>query len=265
MIKRKTDYPMKKFIKIALWLVLLLPLIGVAQEIPPKPNPPRLVNDLADVLSPAEEAALERKLVTYDDSTSNQIVIVTVKTLNDYPIEEYSLKLFRDWGIGNQATNNGVLILAAIEDRKIRIETGYGLEGAIPDITANQIITNDIVPAFRSENYFEGLDKATNSIIAAAAGEYQAPENYRNRGKKSKLPMGLIVPLIILILIFSKRNRGGGGGFLSRRGYRGGMGPMIFPGGGGGFGGGSWSGGGGGGFGGFGGGSSGGGGASGSW
>jgi uncharacterized protein len=256
---------MKNYLKIALWLALLLPLIGIAQEIPPKPNPPRLVNDFAGVLSPEEVAALERKLVAYDDSTSNQIVIVLVKTLKDYPIEEYSLKLFREWGIGNKKTNNGVLILAAIDDHKVRIETGYGLEGAIPDIIANSIITNDIVPAFRNGNYYEGLDKASNSIIAAAAGEYKAPENYRDRGKKGKFPVGLIVVLIILFLLFSNRNRGGGGGFASRRGFRGGFIPLIFPGGGfGSGGGGGWSGGGGG-FGGFGGGSSGGGGASGSW
>lgn len=247
-----------------LCLLLLIPALVWSQDIPPKPNPPKLVNDLADVLSADQEAALERKLVANDDSTSNQIVVLTIKTLNDYPIEEYALRVFRDWGIGNKETNNGVLIVAAIEDRKIRIETGYGLEGAIPDITANQIITNDIVPAFRSENYYEGFDAATNSIIAAAAGEYQAPENYRERGRGKRFPVSLIVIIIILILVFSRRNRGGGGGFLSRRGF----GPIIFPGG---FGGSSWGGGGGGwsggggGFGGFGGGSSGGGGASGSW
>jgi uncharacterized protein len=239
-----------------------------AQNIPPAPNPPRLVNDLANVLSPQEEEALERKLVAYDDSTSNQVAIVLIETLNDYPIEEYSLRLFREWKIGNKKTNNGVLILAAIADRRIRIEPGYGLEGAIPDITANTIITNDIAPAFRDQRYFEGLNAATNSIIAAAAGEYQAPEGYGNRGEKKRgIPIGMLILGAILIYLFSNRNRGGGGGFMSRRGYRRGWGgPIIFPGG---FGGGGFGGGGGGfgggGFGGFGGGSSGGGGASGSW
>jgi len=253
---------MKRKIKIVAWLLLLLPLFSIAQNIPKKPEPPRLVNDLAGVLTPEQVNALERRLVAYDDSTSNQIAVVLVETLNDYPIEEYALKLFRDWGIGNKQTNNGVLILAAIKDRKIRIEPGYGLEGALPDITANNIITNDIVPAFRSEEYYQGLDKATNSIIAAVAGEYKAPANYRNRGKGRKIPFGVIFGLIILFIIISRRNKGGGGGFMSRRGF----GPIFFPTGGGGWsgGGGGWSGGGGG-FGGFGGGSSGGGGASGSW
>ena len=255
---------MKRKIKVYFLLVLLLPLVSIAQNIPQKPQPPRLVNDLAGVLSADQASELERKLVAYDDSTSNQIAIVLVSTLNEYPIEEYALKLYRDWGIGNKTTNNGVLILAAINDRRIRIETGYGLEGAVPDIIANTIITNDIGPEFRDGNYYEGLNKATNSIIAAAAGEYKAPANYRERGRSGKIPIGMILGIIILILFFIRKNRGGGGGFMSRRGF----GPIFFPTGGGGFGGGGWSGGGGGfggGFGGFGGGSSGGGGASGSW
>lgn len=255
---------MKRKIKSVIWLLLLVPAFAISQQIPAVPNPPRLVNDLAGVLSPEQEAALERKLVAYDDSTSSQIAVVLVSTLNDYPIEEYALALYRQWGIGNKKTNNGILILAAIEDRKIRIEAGYGLEGAVPDITANQIITNDIAPSFRSGDYYEGLDKATNSIMAAAAGEYTAPKNYNNRTETRRVPMGLILGIIILIFFIIRRSGGGGGGgFMSRRGF----GPIIFPGGfggGGSFGGGGF-GGGGGGFGGFGGGSSGGGGASGSW
>ena len=115
---------MKRKINVVAWLLLLLPLFTLAQNIPKRPEPPRLVNDLAGVLSAEQESALERKLVAYDDSTSNQVAVVLVSTLNEYPIEEYSLKLFRDWGIGNQKNNNGILILAAIDDRKIRIEVG---------------------------------------------------------------------------------------------------------------------------------------------
>lgn len=257
---------------ILLWMVLC-PFLTFAQDPPPRPNPPRLVNDYADVLSADQEAQLERKLVAYDDSTSNQVAIVTIKTLNGYPIEEYALRLFRSWQIGNKTTNNGALILAVIDDRQIRIEVGYGLEGAVPDITANQIIRNDIAPSFREGDYYEGLDKASESIIKAAAGEYKAPAGYRDRnGKTGKGIGGMVLAMIILIIVLSNINRrgGGGGGFMSRRGYRGMLGPSIFGsilGSGGGWssgGGGGWSGGGGG-FGGFGGGSSGGGGASGSW
>lgn len=250
-------------------LVLVVWQQGFAQNIPEKPNPPRLVNDLAGVMTSDQVARLEQKLVAYDDSTSNQVVVVTIRTLNNYPIEEFSTALFRKWGIGNKNTNNGILILAAIDDRQIRIETGYGLEGAIPDIVASQIIRNDIGPAFRAENYYEGLDKASTSVILAAAGEYKAPEGYADRGRKRPGTGSSILVIIIIIIILSMINRrGGGGGFMSRRGYRGWGPPVIFPtgggwsGGGGGFGGGGF---GGGGFGGFGGGSSGGGGASGSW
>lgn len=255
-------------------VLLLVSFVSSAQNIPPRPNPPRLVNDFAGVLSAGEVQQLERELVNYDDTTSNQITIVTVKTLDDYPIEEYALKILRDWGVGNKKTNNGIVILAAIDDRKVRIEVGYGLEGAIPDITASHIIQNDIAPNFRGGNYYEGLSKAAASIIKAAAGEYKAPKGYRSKKSSKGIPIGLIVFVIIMIALFAGRNRGGGGGFMSRRGS-GWLGPFIlgnmlgrssgWGGGGGGWsgGGGGWSGGGG--FGGFGGGSGGGGGASGNW
>jgi uncharacterized protein len=266
---------MKWNYKIVLASVLMLwSLVTTAQNIPQKPNPPRLVNDLAGVLSPDEEQRLEQQLVAYDDSTSNQVAIVLVNTLDDYPIEEYALKLFRNWGIGNKKTNNGVLILAAIKDRKVRIEVGYGLEGAIPDITSGHIIQQDIAPNFKAEDYYQGLSKAANDIIKAAAGEYKAPADYAKRKARGGrgFPFGAIVFIIIMVVLFAGRNnRGGGGGFMSRRGS-GWLGPFILgnmmgrgSGGWGGGGGGGWSGGGGGGFGGFGGGSSGGGGASGSW
>lgn len=254
-------------------VLLFVSFLAVAQNIPARPNPPRLVNDLANVLSAQEEQQLEAQLVAYDDSTSNQVAVVLVKTLNDYPIEEYATKLFRDWGVGNKKNNNGVVILAAIEDRKIRIEVGYGLEGAIPDITANHIIENDIKPDFRAGDYYDGLSKAASSIVKAAAGEYKAPANYKKKkGGGSALPFGFLIFIIIMIVIFGGgSNRGGGGGFMSRRGS-GWLGPFILGNmlgrgsSGWGGGGGGWSGGGGGGgFGGFGGGSSGGGGASGSW
>jgi uncharacterized protein len=264
---------MNKLKQLLLPVLLCVSFFASAQNIPARPNPPRLVNDFAGVLSPGEAQQLEQQLASYDDSTSNQIAVVLVKTLDDYPIEEYALKILRDWGVGNKKTNNGVVLLAAIEDHKVRIEVGYGLEGAIPDITANHIIENDITPNFRSGDYYQGLSAAANSIIKAAAGEYKAPADYRKKSRGgSGFPIGLIVFIIIMVIIFGGRNRGGGGGFMSRRGS-GWLGPFILgnmlgssSGGWGGGGGGGWSGGGGGGgFGGFGGGSGGGGGASGSW
>lgn len=263
---------MNRFFTICFLLLSYTIVCGQTVDELIKNKPTRLVNDYADVLTAEDEARLESKLVAYDDSTSNQIAIIIIRTLGGRPIEETALEIYRAWGIGNKTTNNGILILAAIDDRQIRIEVGYGLEGAIPDITANQIIRNDIAPGFRSENYYEGFDKASESIIKAAAGEYKAPEGYgRKTGSGGRGIGGMFLAFIIIVFVLSNINRrgGGGGGFMSRRGYRGLAGPTIFGSmlGSGGWGssggGGGWSGGGG--FGGFGGGSSGGGGASGSW
>lgn len=250
------------------WLLLLglmiITLAVQAQVIPPKPNPPRLVNDLAGVLLREEADALENKLISYNDSTSTQIAVVTVKTTGDYDVSEVALKILRDWGVGTKEKNNGIVLLIAVDDRKIRIETGTGMEGVIPDAIANRIIDEVIAPRFKEGHYYEGIDEGVDKLIQAAAGEYKGIP------KKSSGSGGGILILFILFVIFVSfminRRGGGGGTTFSRRG--GWMGPIIGGGLGSGFGsrgGGSWGGGGGGGFGGFGGGSGSGGGASGSW
>lgn len=260
--------------KYSLIFLLLLCTAGIfGQNVPPRPSPPKLVNDYVGVLTPDQKAHLEEKLVAYDDSTSIQVVVVIVNTLDDYDPVDYAVKLGREWGVGNKKTNNGVVFLMSMEPgkRKVFIAPGYGLEGAIPDITAKQIIDNEVIPQFRQDNYFRGISNGVDAIIQASHGEYKAPEGYHDRNK-GKGGGGAFVFIIILVVIFLVLGRGGGGprgGMMSRRGYRGlGNIPFIFfPGGGGG---GGWSGGGGssgggGGFGGFGGGSFGGGGAGGSW
>ena len=255
--------------RILVFSFLLLAVFTQAQEIEKAPNPPRLVNDFAHVLSQDQIDALERKLVAYDDSTSIQIAIITVQTTGDYVIEDYARKILRKWGVGNKKTNNGIVLLAAIKDRKVRIETGNGMEGAIPDITAQQIIETEITPNFRTENYYRGFDDAADAIIQAARGEYKAPEGYNDRGKgKGGAPIaGVIFVFIIILFVLSRiGGGGGGGGMLTRSGILPGLliSSILNSGGrGGGWGGGG--GGGGGGFGGFGGGSGGGGGASGGW
>ena len=262
-----------------LMLATAISISVFSQNIPARPSPPKLVNDFAGVLSAEQKEILEQKLVALDDSTSNQIAIVLIKTLNDYPIEDYANKLFRSWGIGSKGTNNGVLIVAAIDDHLVRIEVGYGLEGAIPDITANSIIENDIAPSFKTQNFYQGLNLATDDVSKAAAGEYHVQRQTNNDNNSSSgggTGAGIIIIIVIIIIIILRRGGGsGGGGMMSRSGY-GGLGGFVLGsmlgnalGGGGrgwsGGGGGGFGGGGGGGFGGFGGGSSGGGGASGSW
>ena len=246
-----------------------------AQKVLPKPNPPRLVVDDAKLLSSDQRQILEQKLDAFNDTTSNQIAIVTIPSLNnEASIEEYATKLFREWGIGGSKHNNGVLILVSKEDHKIRIEVGYGLEGAITDVQSNDIIENDLSPNFKQENYYAGFDAATNSLEKAAAGEYKERGTRKDNKDSGGNPIGFIIIVIIIIIIAISRGRGGrGGGMMSRRGFGLWWLPGMFLGGGnwgrgsgwgGGFGGGGF-GGGGGGFGGFGGGSSGGGGASGGW
>ncbi|MBW7892988.1 MAG: TPM domain-containing protein [Chitinophagaceae bacterium] len=241
----------------------------VDKVIPPAPSLPRLINDFTGTLTPMQQESLEKKLTTYDDTTSNQIAVVIVKTLNDYDPYEYATALGRKWGVGNKEFNNGVVFLIAKDDHKVFIAPGYGLEGALPDITCKQIVDNEILPNFRENDFYRGIDAGTTAIMQAAAGEYEPPEGYANRGKNEGVPLVVILIIIFFIaFIISRIGGGGGGSFMSRRGYREtGVPPVFwFPGGGRSSGGGGWSGGGsGGGFGGFGGGSFGGGGAGGSW
>lgn len=248
---------------------------SVDEIISKRPAQQRLVNDFAHVMTPDQVSALEQKLVAYDDTTSVQIAIVTFKSIGNNSIDDVALQILRNWGVGNKKTNNGVVIVASIDEHKVFIATGGGMEQSVPDITAKEIIDNEIVPHFREnnqDNFYRGFDLATDAIIKAAAGQYQAPEGYRdrNRGGKGGNVLGLIIFVIIIIVLIAGRGGGGRGGMMNRTGFF----PWIVAsmltnrGGGGwsGGGGGGWSGGGGGGgFGGFGGGSGGGGGAGGSW
>ena len=245
-------------------LLLLLTLTVSAQDIPPRPNPPKLVNDLANQLNPTEEAELEQKLVAYNDSTSTQITVVIVPTVGEYPMADYAFKLGREWGVGQKGKNNGIVLLWAPNDRKVFIATGYGMEGAVPDAIAKRIISQEIIPEFKNNMFYRGLDRGVDAIIRAAAGEYQAePATQDDEG----FPLGLVFIIFMIIMFVILRNRGGGGG--RGGGYRSPGGPIIWPyntHSGWGSSSGNWGGGGGGGgFGGFGGGSFGGGGAGGSY
>ncbi len=244
-------------------ILLLLPTLLFAQAgddkgIPDAPNPPRLVNDFAGMMSADNRARLEKKLVDYNDSTSNQITIVIVESIGDYSVEDYALRLGRKWGIGQEKKNNGILITVAKDERKVDIEVGYGLEGHVTDYDSKHIIDELIVPAFKQSNYYEGLDLATNRLIGLMQGAFTSGKPIKEDGIPTWAII-LIIIIIFIIIISARKNRGSG--------FTGGSGGWILTGGGfGGFsGGGSWGGGGGGGFGGFGGGSFGGGGSSGSW
>ncbi|GAB4330255.1 MAG: hypothetical protein Kow00127_22460 [Bacteroidales bacterium] len=252
---------------------LLITAAALGQELPERPN--RLVNDFAGVLSSDQSARLERKLVAINDTNSTQIAILIIPDLNGYDITDYGQRVAQKWGIGQGKYDNGVLIVVkpktATQKGEADIEVGYGLEPLIPDITARRIIEQEMIPWFRENDYYTGLDRATNVIMSLAAGKFTADAYSGGSGNGSG---GLFVPiLIMMIVIFIIRasrngptNLGGG----QRRGDSGiwtalFLASMMGGGrGGSGFGGGGF-GGSGGGFGGFGGGSFGGGGASGSW
>jgi uncharacterized protein len=264
-----------------LFLFILSGSLVLAQTMPPKSN--TLVTDSTNTLSADQKAQLEQKLVAFDDSTTTQIAVVILNSVGNNDINQYGAALIRAWGIGQKGKNNGILILVALADHKVSIQTGYGAEASVPDIVTHDIIQNDITPNFKQGKYYEGLDAATNSLMAHIKGEYQAdakPQSNNNNvvhgDGDTGSSIGIIVFIVIFILIIIFRNRGGGGGHIIGR--RGGANPFwwflagSYLGGssnnGGGFFGGNDSGSGGdsgGGFGGFGGGDSGGGGSSGSW
>ncbi len=246
-----------------LFSLLALSFVTFAQDFPTQSA--KLVNDYTNTLTAGQIAQLENKLVAFDDSTSNQIAVVIMKSVGDYDINEYALELGRKWGVGGKEKNNGVILLVALGDRKLSIQTGYGLEGALPDIYTKRIIENDIKPFFKSGDYYSGIESGTNAIISLVKGEYKndKPKARKGGGAGS----GLIVIIIIVVIIIMLK-RGGGSGGSQVIGSRGASDALFWAllfgsgrGGGGGFGGGSS----GGGFGGFGGGSFGGGGSSGSW
>lgn len=258
------DRGMKRLLSI--FCLLLLSVTAFSQFnaeslLKPPSGKQTLVNDFAGVLTADQKQALENKLVEFDDSSSTQIAVVIVPDLGNYDISDYAVKLGRAWGVGGKEFSNGVVLVISTGNRKLFIATGYGVEGALPDVTAKHIIDQEIVPNFKGGDYYGGIDAGVDAIIKATRGEYKAPEGYN----KKRIGPGKVFLMIILVIIFLSLFSGGGGGgsFMSRRGFRGFTGPIFFPGGGGGWGGGG--GGSSGGFGGFGGGSFGGGGASGSW
>ena len=272
MLKNHTTYFQFSLI---ISVVLLISASSFSQvAIPKKPSLQTSVYDGAKMLSGVEKNALEQKLVNYADSTSTQIVVATINTINGEDIAFYATKWAHEWGIGQKDEDNGIFILVAKKDRKLTIQTGYGVEHLLTDALSKRIIENIMTPEFKKGNFYGGLDRATSAIMQIMSGEYEG-EPQRNT-RSGGIPIGFIILFfIILLIILSNRNKGRGGRnnrgnrrtgslleaiILSNSG-RGGFG------GGGGFGGSSGGGSfGGGGFGGgFGGGGFGGGGASGGW
>ena len=246
-------------------------------DIPSKPKLETSVYDYINLLSASQKTNLEQKLIKYSDTTSTQIVVAIIKSTNGENINYLGAKWGQEWGIGQAKEDNGILIILAHSDRRIAINTGYGVEHLLTDAMSKRIIERDIIPYFKQNDYYGGLNRGADAVFEVMNGEYQGTR----QSNESDFPVGLIIILIfifIIILISISKNRRGGGGnrgnrsagtdlleaiILSNMGrgsYRRGSSGW-----GGSSGGGGWSSGGGGFGGGFGGGGFGGGGASGGW
>jgi uncharacterized protein len=261
LFSRKT----KSFFLLCLGLLLtFFSTILNAQNYPEKPVPPRLVNDFVQLLGANDVATLEQKLVAYNDSTSTQISVVIIATLDGMDISQYAIELAEKWGIGDKKKDNGILLLVAKDDRKVFIATGRGVEEKLPDAICKRIVERIIKPNFKTGDYAEGINAAVDEMYARLSGSF-VNDSSNNDGEQLSWKWILVIIIIVVFFVIIS-NIGNNSGTISRRGFTGGS---FWGGTGGGWSGSDWGGGGsssgGGGFGGFGGGSFGGGGAGGSW
>lgn len=264
---------MKRLVALFALLVWALASSATAQTFPKLTG--RVV-DQADLLDPAQEAALTTKLAALETQSQRQFVVATISDLEGYDDSDYGYRLGRAWGIGDKERNDGLLLLVAPNDRKVRIEVGYGLEGIVTDALSHRIIQDKILPKFKADDYPGGINAGVDSVITQLqlppdeAAKIAATAAQNNRQQDEGIPIGAIIFILFIIFFVVLpiiRSLSGNGKKHRKRGYGG---PVIIWGGGdwgGGSSGGSSSWGGGGGFGGFsgGGGSFGGGGASGGW
>jgi len=236
---------MRKRLLILLLGLLVVPATVSALDVPPLRG---RVTDLAGMISPQVELRLEQMLADFERSDSTQVAILTVATLEGESLEEYALKVASSWRLGQAQHDNGALLLVAKQERKIRIEVGYGLEGRLTDLLAGRIVDYEIAPRFKQGDLDGGFLAGTAAIIEAVRGEYRAPAKAK---KKQRTPWGLIAlflflgPGLRLLGVKGRRSSHRHGGFwIGGGGFGGGFGGGGgFSGGGGGFGGGGASGG----------------------
>ena len=182
------------------WLGLVITALGMSATAASQPDFPNLsgrVVDQAGVLRSSTERAITDQLRAHEAETSNQIVVVTLRSLQGYTIEDFGVLLGRHWGIGQAGRDNGVLLIVAPNDRRVRIEVGYGLEGALTDGLARTIIDTEILPDFRRGNLERGVRAGTDAILAAIAGTYEAPTR-ASRSSRSGGWVTYIVPIFVI-------------------------------------------------------------------
>src|SRR3989339_219248 len=163
---------MKNLIKISILLTGILLISGIAKAYYSLGNPGGFVNDYTNTLNQEQKTQLEQKLTNFEKETSNEISVVIIESLKEDTIENFAAELFEDWGIGKKDINNGILLLIAKQEREMKIEIGYGLEGALTDAQSYWIQEEILIPAFKSNDFHKGINEATDKIIAATKGEY---------------------------------------------------------------------------------------------
>jgi uncharacterized protein len=202
-------------------LLFFISLTAFAQEgIPAKPN--GFILDEAGLLNPEEENALEQKMRGYADSTSTQFAIVLVNSTNGRDPYDYAIDIGKTWGVGQKGKNNGVVILAAMQDRKLRIVTGRGIEDVLPDAICKRIINRILKPTFKAGAYYQGLDQATSEMMQRASGEFKNEDT--GEEPQGIPPVVMIFLILIVITIIQALRKGGGGRGPGSRG-----GGMFFP------------------------------------
>jgi uncharacterized protein len=179
-----------------------------ADPLPPKPS--QYVTDLAHILSPQTVAALNSRLEAFERDTSNQVIVATFPKVPDgYAVEDFTQRTAEGWGIGQGKDDNGVALFVFPNERKTRIEVGYGLEGALPDIVAKRIIENEILPAFRAGDFDAGVARGVNAILQATRGEYQGSGRTNaetEQDSDASWLMFLLFILIVMIIITANRS-----------------------------------------------------------
>ena len=205
----------KGVLKIIYFVVALFYFLPTFAQytIPEKPDLQTSVYDYANVLSATEKSQLEEKLIRYSDSTSTQIVVITIESLKGEDIGILTPKWGQTWGIGGSEKNdNGVIILLAKAERKIWISAGYGLEDRLTAGIGGEITRNIIIPEFKAGSYYKGLDKGTDALFDVFKGKYKGERKQNKRGDKIPIVPIFIIAFIIIFIIIKNRNNGGNSG-----------------------------------------------------
>ena len=204
----------KKAITIIISLALWIPVTLVAQDKLPVPDAPSSwVNDYANVFSASEVSQLERKLNEFEYRTSTQIFVITLDDNGGYPVSMLTPLIGERWGVGQKGKDNGLLVVMDMQDRDVFISTGYGVEEFIPDAIAKRIVENEIVPNFKTGNFYGGIDAATDVMISLLDGKFTADEYRKQTASKGGSSIGGVLFMIILFsIIFGGRRRSSGMG-----------------------------------------------------